>query len=246
MKITVFIADDERLARDLIKNLLAGYNELEVIGEAADGFETVKLVQELKPQLLFLDIQMPKLTGFEVLELLEHKPYIIFSTAYDNYALEAFKVNALDYLLKPYSDERFNEAVNRVKQAIAAGTKSNVADTGITLPETALERIAVKENSRIYILPAQEISRIEAMDDYIVIFHNGKKYYKKQTLKQAEAMLSQEKFVRIHRSHLVNLDFVKKLEPMEKEGWILLLSDGAEVSVSKSGYAKLKEKLRIA
>lgn len=240
-KITVIIVDDERLSRELINKLLEKFPDIQVIGECSDGFEAVKMIQEKQPDVLFLDIQMPKLTGFEVLELLEEKPFVIFSTAYDSYALEAFKVNALDYLLKPYSDERFEAAVRRAIEAVNTGSKSNVPAKGIEPPSAALDRIAVKDNAQIYIIPTDEISRIEAMDDYIVIYHQVKKHYKKQTLKQLEKLLPAGKFVRVHRSHLINIDFVKKIEPLEKEGYRMLLKDGTVIPVSKSGYANLKE-----
>jgi two-component system LytT family response regulator len=237
----VIIIDDEPLARQLVRALLQPHKEIEVIAECADGFEGFKAVQELKPDLIFLDVQMPRFNGFEMLELLDNPPSVIFTTAFDEYALKAFETHAIDYILKPVTKERFDKAVN--KWLATAGEKkgalaSPVVDTQVY--EGYQHRIVVKDNGSIKIIPAQDIYYIEASDDYIKIFTKDGSYLKKSTLSHIEQTLDPQQFVRVHRSFFVPVSQLSKIEPYEKESHIALLHCGAKVLVSKSGMAKLK------
>ena len=207
--IRTIIIDDESLARDLIKAYLQKFEDIEVIAECGDGFQGLKAIQEKKPDLIFLDIQMPKITGFEMLELLEEPPVIIFSTAFDQYAIKAFELNATDYLLKPYAEQRFNEAVDKAKQKI--GSVSVVKEELETLQDTraesdeSLDRIVVKTGNKIQILSLDVISHFEAQDDYVAIHSDQGKFLKLMRMKHLENRLPNGEFVRIHRSHIVNV-----------------------------------------
>ncbi len=234
------IIDDEPLARELIKTLLKPHTQIQVAGECADGFEGFKTIQEQKPDLIFLDIQMPKVTGFEMLELLDTPPAVIFTTAFDEYAIKAFETQAIDYILKPITRERFDKAVNKWLAKAASDQKA-----AITMPEHSpiegyQHRIVVKDNSTIKIVPAGDIHYIEANDDYVKIFTKDGWFLKKSTLTHIEATLDPKQFVRVHRSYLVPVSQLSKIEPYEKESHIALLHCGSKVLVSKSGLAKLK------
>lgn len=240
----VVIIDDEPLARQLIRTLLAAYEQIEVVGECSDGFEGYKMIQKLQPDLVFLDVQMPKITGFEMLELLEDTPSIIFTTAFDEYALKAFEANAIDYLLKPIIKERFDKAIQKW---ILVASKAEVKAPQTTIAENVYDgfrnRIVVKDNSRIRIIQDEEIEYIEASDDYVKIYTRSEKFLKKSTLSFIEQSLNPQQFIRVHRSYLIPVNRIVKLEPYEKDSIVAILQNGSKVPVSKSGLAKLKDTL---
>jgi two-component system LytT family response regulator len=240
----VVLIDDEPLARQLIKALLQPYEQIEVVAECADGFEGFKAIQEHNPDLIFLDIQMPRLNGFEMLELLDNPPSVIFTTAFDEYALKAFEAYAIDYLLKPINKERFEKAVQ--KWLLQMPDKKTTPVSPLfenNIYEGYQHRIVVKDNGLIRIIPAQDIYYIEANDDYIKIVTEKGSYLKKSTLSHIEQTLDPQQFVKVHRSYLVPVSQLMRIEPYEKESHIALLHCGAKVMVSKSGMAKLKSLL---
>lgn len=248
-KIKVLVVDDEALARDLLKNYLAGIAGVEIAGECENGFEALKMVQELNPDLLFLDIQMPKLDGFELLEVLDPCPDIIFTTAFDQYAIRAFEMNAVDYLLKPFSRERLMQAVEKAKirigtESLGAGTESrwNKLQQHLDTAQKTLDRVITRMASKITVIPVDKIRHIEAADDYVMIHSELGSHLKEKTMKYFEEHLPAEQFVRIHRSHIVNLDAVKSLELYSKDRYIAILISGEKLKVSAEGYRRLKEK----
>jgi two-component system, LytTR family, response regulator len=241
-KIRAVIVDDEDLARQVIREMVAAHQEVEIVGEAANGFEAVRMVAELKPNLMFLDVQMPKLDGFEVLELIGNDVAVVFATAHDEHALRAFEVHAVDYLLKPFRAERFETALERAKQRIG-GTlpfRPEELTASMRTPGQYAERIVVKDGTRVHIFPASKLDYAEAQDDYVALASQGKKYLKQQTISSLEAALDPKSFVRIHRSYIVNLERVTRLEPFGKDTHVAILADGARLPVSRSGYARLK------
>jgi two-component system, LytTR family, response regulator len=240
-KIRVLIVDDEELARFVVRELVEAHPEMEVIAECVNGFEAVKAVAEHRPDLLFLDVQMPKLTGFDVLELIGTETPVIFVTAYDEYAMKAFDVHAVDYLLKPVGKERFEAALVRAKERIAARVPMP-ADVvaAARVPGQFAERIVVKDGTRVTLIPCAKLEYAEAQDDYVAIASEGKKHLKQQTIASLEAALDPALFVRIHRSYLVNLERVARIEPYGKDSRMAILSSGARLPVSKTGYARLK------
>jgi two-component system LytT family response regulator len=242
--VRALLVDDEPLARSLLRELLAAHPEVEVVGEASNGFEAVKLAGELAPDLLFLDIQMPKLSGFEVLELLgEAAPAVIFVTAYDEYALEAFEVHAVDYLLKPVEPERLAQALKRVhRRAGEAGAPKPAALAAAAQPPGRfLARVLFREEGRIHVLPVEKIDFVEAQDDYLSFAAAGKRYRKQQTLGDLETQLDRQRFVRVHRSYLLNVERLARLDLYAKDSWIAILADGTKIPVSRSGHARLRE-----
>lgn len=239
MKHQVLIVDDEPLARQLLRTYLADYPELDIAGEAGDGFEAYKLMQQTPPALIFLDVQMPRLTGFELLELLEAPPVIIFTTAFDQYALKAFEAQALDYLLKPIDRDRLDAAVRKF---LSQSTPS-LPPADLPLPEAYAQRIAVKDRDTIRIIPTQEIHYVEASDDYIRIHTPNGHFLKKGTLGRLCDSLDPNQFVRVHRSYVIPVTQLKQIEPYEKESHLALLHCGARVGVSKSGLTRLREVL---
>lgn len=237
----VILIDDEPLARQLIRTLLQPYNQIQVVAECGDGFEGFKAIQEHNPDLIFLDIQMPRLNGFEMLELLDTPPSVIFTTAFDEYALKAFEAHAIDYLLKPIVKERFEKAMQKWLSQAATKETTNVSPVlENNIYEGYQHRIVVKDNGLIRIIPASDIFYIEANDDYIKIVTDNGSYLKKSTLSHVEQTLDPQQFVRVHRSYLVPVTQLMRIEPYEKESHIALLHCGAKVLVSKSGMAKLK------
>jgi len=237
------IVDDEELARGYLCELLAGQSGIEVVAQCANGFEAVKAIAETAPDLLFLDVQMPKLDGFEVLELLDpaNMPVVIFVTAYDQYAMRAFDAHAVDYLLKPFSAERFDRALERARARL--GEKRPLA----TIAAEARghgerpQRLVVKDGSRVHVIPLSRLDYVTAEDDYVALHSEGKSYLKQQTIVELEALLDAATFVRIHRSAIVNLERVARIEPYGKESRVAILADGTRLPVSKSGYARLLE-----
>ncbi len=244
--ITAIIVDDEMLARSIIREYLAARPEVTVVAECANGFEAVKAVAELKPDLMFLDIQMPKLSGFEVIELLETPPAVVFVTAFDQYAVQAFNVHAVDYLLKPYTQERFLEALEHVQQRLAAAAPPppvKAAAEEAVSAQQPLERLLIKEGSKVLIIPAEKIDYIEAQDDYIAVRAEGKSHLKMQRLSALETQLDPRRFVRIHRSYILNIERLAKIELYAKDSRVAVLKDATQLPVSRTGYDKLKDLL---
>ena len=242
------IVDDEELARHLLREYLNQAGGIEVVAECANGFEAVKAVSERKPDLVFLDVQMPKLDGFEVLELIDPGTAVIFVTAYDQYAMRAFDANAVDYLLKPFSADRFKKAIERVRQRLnapAAAPKISAPELSAAAraPEQKLERIVVKDGTKVHIIPIDKLDFVEAQDDYISLRSEKKNYLKQQTISSIETQLDPKRFVRIHRSYIVNLERIARIEPYTKDSRVAVLNDGTQLPVSRSGHAKLKTML---
>lgn len=246
-KIRTIIIDDEKLAREITKGYLSKHPEIEIITECSNGFDAIKKINEDKPDLIFLDIQMPKISGFEMLELLEDPPAIIFTTAYDQYAIKAFEVSAVDYLLKPFSEERFNEALKKSYSLIQDKFQQNSAIKNIIDHHDEkiefLERVVIKDGSKISIVPVESIKWIEAQDDYVMINSEQGRFLKKKTMKFFENHLDENLFIRIHRSYIINADFIQHLEQKGKESYQLILKNGRELPVSKTGLSKLKSTL---
>ena len=241
--INTILIDDEPLARSLVAEYLQSFPEISIIQQCNDGFEGVKAIAQHKPDLIFLDIQMPKINGFEMLELIDQPPAVIFTTAFDEYAMKAFETHAVDYLLKPFSKERFDKAIQKWLQQSNQSEPKNTTQTlireEIRQPEER-NRIVVKEGSNIRIIPVHEINYIEAYDDYVKIFTQKEMFLKKKTLSFYEQSLDNAQFVRVHRSYLIQLNQLTKIEPLEKDTHIALLKSGAKIPLSKTGYAKLK------
>jgi len=236
------IVDDEKLARQLLREMLACHPEVVIAAECGNGMEAVKAAAEHKPDLLFLDVQMPKLTGFDVLELIERdKVGVIFVTAYDQYAMKAFEVHAVDYLLKPFSRERFEAALERAKHQKPKRDVDAVelAATARPAGEYA-ERIVVKDGTKVTLIPVPKLDYAEALDDYVSLVSEGQKHLKQQTISGLEMALDPKLFVRIHRSYLVNLERVTRIEPYGKDSKIAILNNGVRLPVSRAGYARLK------
>jgi len=241
-KIRAQIVDDEDLARQIVREMLAPHPEVEIVAECANGFEAVRMAAELKPDLIFLDIQMPKLDGFEVLELIGEGVAVVFVTAYDEHALRAFEVHAVDYLMKPFRAERFEAALDRAKQRIGGTTPFRPEELTASSRSAGMyaERVVVKDGTRVQLIPVSKLDYAEAQDDYVALASQGKKHLKQQTISSLEAALDPKNFVRIHRSYLVNLERVTRLEPYGKDTHVVILNDGARLPVSRSGYARLK------
>ena len=244
-KIRAVIVDDEELARQVLREFLATHPEIELIAECANGFEAGKAVTELKPDLLFLDIQMPKLDGFEVLELIGNDAHVIFVTAFDSYAIKAFEVHAVDYLLKPFGADRFEAALDRAKERLR-GKEPHSAMPPTELaaaarpPAQYLDRIPVRDGPRVFIIPVAKLDYAEAQDDYVALCAEGKKHLKQQTISSLESALDPSRFLRIHRSYIVNLERVTKVEPYAKDSHVAVLSTGVQLPVSRAGYARLR------
>ena len=236
---TAMIVDDEELARKLLREMLAGHPEIEIMAECANGFEAVKAASQRKPDLLFLDVQMPKLDGFEVLELIGQDVAVIFVTAYDRYALRAFEVHAVDYLLKPFGRERFEAALERAQARIGEKMPAPAELARAARGSCYLERIVVKDGARVHVIPVSKLDYAEAQDDYVSLASAGKTYLKQQTISSLETSLDPRQFIRIHRSVIVNLERVVKLEPYSKDSRIVVLSDGKQLPVSRAGYQRL-------
>jgi two-component system, LytTR family, response regulator len=236
--IDVVIVDDEAPARAILREFLADYPQFHIVAECANGYEAVKAVSEHRPQLLFLDIQMPKLDGFEVLDLLDPKPKVVFVTAYDEYAIRAFEVHAVDYLLKPFTAARFAEVVAHAEQMVNVG-HANAARAAVAVKKP-LQRIAFRDGAKIDVVPVQRIDYIEAQDDYVHVVARGEKHVKQQTLGELEQMLDPARFVRVHRSYIVNLESLDRVEPYAKDSRVAVLKDGTRVPISRAGYERLR------
>jgi two-component system LytT family response regulator len=241
--IRTVIVDDELPARELLREFLSADEDCEIVTECANGFEAVKAVAQYDPDLLLLDIQMPKLDGFEVLELLDRSPIVVFVTAHDEHALRAFEVHALDYLLKPLSQERFQQVMDRVKRA-AGHDRQPVAGLATSLRAKPLQRIVVRgEDGAIQVVPVSRLDYIEAADDAIRIATSGIKLRKQQPISEIATQLDPDRFVRIHRAYVVNIERIEKIELYAKDSRVAILRDGTRLPVSRSGYQRLKELL---
>ena len=240
-RLRAVVVDDEAPARSLLKEYLGAFPDVEVVGECENGFVAAREIPRLSPDLVFLDVQMPKLDGFEVLELIAPGPAVVFCTAYDEFALKAFEVHAVDYLLKPFGRERLAEALQRVR-----ARRSGAAVTPATLtaaaraPGSFAERLIVRDGAEVHVIPVDTIDWLEAQDDYVAIHVGKKAWLKQQPLGELEAQLDPKRFVRVHRSSLVPLDRIARIEPYGKDSKVAVLRDGREVPVSKGGYQRLK------
>lgn len=241
----VAIVDDEDLARAVVREYMAHMPGIEVVAECANGFEAVKVVADLKPDVLFLDVQMPKLDGFEVLELVGRDVAVVFVTAYDQYALRAFDVHAVDYLLKPFSAERLADALGRTRDRLARRERVPVHELVKAARPAGhhASRIAVRDGPRVHVLPVDKIAYAQAQDDYVSLRCDGKDYLKEQTLAELETSLDPARFVRIHRSFILNLDRLARVDVDDRENRVAILIDGHRLPVSRAGYARLNEKL---
>jgi len=248
-KISTVIVEDETPARDILKHYLKDYPEIEIIAECADGFSGLKTITELKPELVFLDIQMPRLTGFEMIEVMTEKPVVIFTTAYDQFALKAFELNAIDYLLKPFPKERLRIAIMKAEEKIGKNKDGEKPLNQLLekLPESVspLNRIVVRKGNSINIIPVEQIRFVEAEDDYVMIHHKEGKALKPQTMKYYEANLPRKNFVRTHRSYIVKVEEINRLEPYTKDNYVAVLHSGEKLPVSRSGYKLLKDELNF-
>lgn len=241
----IVIVDDEPLARAVVREYAAADAGLEIVADCANGFEAVKAVAERKPDLVLLDVQMPKLDGFEVLELLGRDQPVVFITAYDQYALRAFEVHAVDYLLKPFSAERFQEAIARARERIRAKAPADIEDlVREAKPRTGhAERVLIRDGADVHVLPVDAIDFVEAQDDYVAFVSAGRRYLKDQTLAAVEAALDPARFVRVHRSFILNIDRIAKVELYAKDSRIAILRDATKLPVSRAGYARLSQLL---
>ncbi len=245
--IKVVIIDDEPLARSIVKEYLDDYKQITLLQECGDGFDGVKAIMQHQPDLIFLDIQMPKINGFEMLELIEQPPSVIFTTAFDEYAIRAFEAHAVDYLLKPFSKERFDKALQKWLQKYPDPKTAETLPIIIEAVQNPLpqNRIVVKSNNKIKIIPLPDIQYLEAADDYVKIHTAEGQYLKNKTMAYFEQLLDIKQFVRTHRSYIVNVQFITRLEPYEKENYLAMLNTGEKVPVSKTGYVKLKQVLGL-
>lgn len=239
----VLIIDDEPLARLIVKEYLQSHADIELLQECNDGFEGVKAIQQHQPDLIFLDVQMPKINGFEMLELISDPPAIIFTTAFDEYAIKAFENNTVDYLLKPFSKERFDKAIQKwLDNKTETVSKTNTQTLLETVAQSPAQnqRVVVKIAGKIKIIPVEEIHFLEASDDYVKIHTKEGSFLKNKTMGYFENVLDAQQFVRTHRSYIVSIQQVTRIDPYEKESYLVILKSGEKVPVSKTGYGKLK------
>ena len=241
----VAIIDDEELARRILRELLAEHAEVEIVAECANGFEAIKAAAELAPDLLMLDIQMPKLDGFDVLELVGAEIPVIFVTAYDSHAMRAFEVHAVDYLLKPFSAERLAEALSRARERIRSRERPAVRDllTTARADRAPIQRVLIRDRAYVHVIPVDKIDYVESQDDYVAVKTGGHSYLKEQTLADLEALLDPRTFVRIHRRYVLNLARLAKIELAVTDSRIAILTNGTELPISRAGYARLRELL---
>lgn len=243
----VIIIDDEPLARVIVSEYLQNHPDLVIAQMCGNGFEGVKAIQQYKPDLIFLDIQMPKINGFEMLELLDNPPDVIFTTAFDEYAIKAFEAHAVDYLLKPFSRDRFDKAVEKWREQKNLpprnNTKELLEETSLVPPQN--QRIVIKDGSKIKIIPLQDVFYLEAADDYVKVHTKEGYFLKNKTMAHMEQVLDQMQFVRSHRSYIINVQQITRIDPYEKDNHVAILRSGAKVPVSRSGYPKLKSILGL-
>lgn len=247
LPLKALIVDDEQPARSIIAHYLGAFPNITIAGECANGFEALKMIREIQPQIVFLDVQMPKINGLELLEVIEGAPAVIFTTAYDQYALKAFELNAIDYLLKPFSQERFEAAVNKTIEKIRLGQPAQKVSPEAIQTELAdkLSRIVVKNGNSITVIPVNEILFIDAQEDYVMIHSAKGRFMKNQTMSYLEQHLPNNLFIRIHRSCIVNIEKVEKLEPYDKDTYSAIIHPNHKLRISRTGYKKLKDTLRF-
>jgi two-component system LytT family response regulator len=242
----VVIVDDEPLARMVVREYLKPHGGVEIVAECGNGFDAVKAVTELSPDLMFLDVQMPKLNGFEVLELIGRQVPVIFTTAYDQYALQAFEVHAVDYLLKPFSEDRFAEALTRARGRLQSQEATPDIDRLVAdaRPKSGpVERVLIRDGSQVHVIPVEKIDYVEAQDDYVCFKAEGRQYLKDQTMGALEGQLDPARFVRIHRSYFLNIERIARVELYAKDSRVAILRDGSRLPVSRAGYARLAKLL---
>jgi len=243
----VAIVDDELLARDIMRNYLSSRTDIEIVGECENGYDCIKLINTTKVDILFLDIQMPKIDGFEMLEILNPRPEIIFCTAFDSFALKAFEMNAIDYLLKPFSKERLYQATDKAIERIENGLSVQHDDNLNQLQKMrddnieSIERIVVRNGSKLVIIPVNDIIFLEAADDYVMIYTKDSRYMKDKTMKYFETHLPKKQFIRTHRSFIANIQQIKSIEAYSKDSHIALMINNEKIKISAEGYKKLKE-----
>jgi two-component system LytT family response regulator len=241
----IIIVEDEDPAKELLKSYLSTVDDVETIGVYSDGFTAAVAINKDKPDVVLLDIQLPRLNGFEVLEVLDHTPQIIFTTAYDEYAIKAFDQNATDYLLKPFSRDRFNLALKKAREKMALNVnEKKTSELAEELTSAIqLNRIVVKDSKGIHVLATNDIQYIEAQDDYIMIYTPKGRFLKKQTMKSIEGRLNPAQFIRSHRSYIVNILEILRIEPYEKDAFVAILKNDTKVKVSQAGYKAIKQQL---
>jgi len=244
------VIDDEPLARMVVLEYLQGFPQIEVMQECNDGFEGLKAIQTHQPDLIFLDVQMPKINGFEMLELVENPPAVIFTTAFDEYAIKAFEAHAVDYLLKPFNKDRFNKAIEKYLSTAAEPAAPAKKHTEELLESAASspaqnERIVVKTGTKVKIIPVQDVLYLAADDDYVSVYTSEGSYLKNKTMNFFEQTLDPKYFVRVHRSYIIAIQQITRIDPYEKDAHLAILKSGAKVPVSKTGYVKLKQVLGI-
>jgi two-component system LytT family response regulator len=245
----VIIVDDEHLARALLREHLAAHPDIEIVGECANGFEAVKAITELQPDLVFLDIQMPKLDGFEVAELAGSRTHYLFVTAYDQFALRAFEVHAVDYLLKPFTPARLAQALAHVRERVTRAGAGEGAQIEAVVAQARqrqqlLERLLIRDGTRVQVVPVETIDYIEAQDDYVAVVASGCQWLKSQRLAELETQLDPQAFLRVHRSYIVRVAAIARIEPSGRDGHCAVLHSGAKVPISRSGYAKVRELIK--
>jgi two-component system LytT family response regulator len=244
-RLRAVIVDDEELARGFLREMLAPHPEIGIAAECANGFDAVKAIAETAPDLLFLDVQMPKLDGFEVLELVAtgnpKPPVVIFVTAYDQYAMRAFDAHAVDYLLKPFSAERFERALERAKARLGQRTLPADLSAEARAPEQKPQRIVVKDGTKVHVIPIDKLDYVEAQGDYVALHSGGRGFLKQQPISSVESLLDPSRFVRVHRSTIVNLERITRIEPYAKDSRVAILADGTRLAVSRAGYTRLME-----
>ncbi|MGQ1909928.1 LytR/AlgR family response regulator transcription factor [Marinifilum sp. RC60d5] len=246
--IKAIIIDDEALARELVRSFLSQELEIEILGEYSDGFQGLKAINDLNPDLVFLDVQMPKLTGFEMLELLDKPCNIVFTTAYNEYAIKAFEHNAIDYLLKPFSGDRFKNALSKAKERIKSADSNKQIEKIKSHNDSSsqlINRVVVKSRNKIDVIAVDKIKYFEAQDDYVMIYTSQGKYLKQKTMKYFETHLNPKDFCRIHRSYLLRIDQISQLQPYEKDSWVVVLKSGESLKVSRNGFKLLKKQLEL-
>ena len=237
----VVIADDEDLARSVLREYLEKEPGMEIVAECTNGFEAVKAVAEHKPDVIFLDVQMPKLDGFEVLELIDRQVAVVFVTAFDQYAMRAFDAAAVDYLLKPFGEDRFRTALKKIEQRTGETRPAELSSelkNAVRPAGEYLERIVVKDGAKVHVIPAGKLDYAEAQDDYVALRSEGKTWLKQQTIASLEAALHPKRFVRVHRGYLVNIERITRIEPNTKDTWAAVLADGTRIPVSRGGYTR--------
>ncbi len=237
----VIIIDDEELARVLVARYVETYPILEIVATCSNGFEGLKAIEEHRPDLVFLDIQMPKLTGFEMLELVEKQPLVVFTTAYDAYAIKAFEENAIDYLLKPFSLDRFDKSLQKALELLSLKTTIPSLRDDVTIQQIFLDRIAIKQGSKIHIVATEQVYYIESNGDYVLIHSKDGRFIKEKTMKYYETNLEKRSFVRIHRSYIVNVNYIQHVENFEKDSHVVILKNDVRLKVSAEGYKLLRK-----